>query len=223
MRPGWVKGVSLVLTISAMAHADSAITIVALGDSTTAGTPFFQSPLERPPEGAGDPEGQYSYWMMRRHPEWQVLNFGIAGQRTDEIYFRMDDALQMSPRFIVILAGVNDIYQNQSLRAAEDNLMHMYKKAKARGALPIAVTVLPMNEATPAQAQAIQKLNGWIRKAADKERIPLADLNKLLADPKNPDRLVDSPDGYPPDVGGYRKMGQALARLIEPFTTLGRH
>ena len=29
-------------------------TIVALGDSTTAGTPGFKSPLEAPPDGAGN-------------------------------------------------------------------------------------------------------------------------------------------------------------------------
>jgi len=34
------------------------ITIVALGDSTTAGTPGFKSPLEAPPAGEGDATSQ---------------------------------------------------------------------------------------------------------------------------------------------------------------------
>ena len=38
--------------------------IVALGDSTTAGTPGWRSPLESPPAGSGDAQSQYSYWLM---------------------------------------------------------------------------------------------------------------------------------------------------------------
>ena len=64
------------------------ITIVALGDSTTAGTPGFQSPLEAPPNGAGNVESQYAYWLMRAHPEWQVLNRGVNGERSDQIRAR---------------------------------------------------------------------------------------------------------------------------------------
>jgi hypothetical protein len=44
------------------------IRIVALGDSTTAGTPGFQSPLEAPPNGRGDETSQYAYWLMRAQP-----------------------------------------------------------------------------------------------------------------------------------------------------------
>ena len=50
--------------------------IVALGDSTTAGTPGFQSPLEAPPNGRGDETSQYAYWLMRAQPGWEVLNRG---------------------------------------------------------------------------------------------------------------------------------------------------
>ena len=59
------------------------IRIVALGDSTTAGTPGFQSALEVPPNGRGDETSQYAYWLMRAHPEWEVLNRGVNGERSD--------------------------------------------------------------------------------------------------------------------------------------------
>ena len=39
----------------------STIRIIALGDSTTAGTPGFLSPLEAPPNGRGDVTSQYVY------------------------------------------------------------------------------------------------------------------------------------------------------------------
>ena len=42
--------------------------IVAMGDSTTAGTPAFKSPREAPPKGSGDETSQYAYWLMKAHP-----------------------------------------------------------------------------------------------------------------------------------------------------------
>src|SRR4051812_50202776 len=65
------------------------ITIVALGDSTTAGTPAFKSPIEAPPNGSGNVESQYAYWLMQTHPEWQVLNRGVNGEGSDQICSRV--------------------------------------------------------------------------------------------------------------------------------------
>src|SRR5438093_13752620 len=87
----------------------SPVTIVGLGDSTTAGTPGFESPLEAPPDGRGDVESQYTYWMMKLHPEWLVLNRGINGQRSDEIRERLErDVLREECDYAIILACVTD-------------------------------------------------------------------------------------------------------------------
>ena len=58
--------------------------IVAMGDSTTAGTPAFKSPREAPPKGNGDETSQYAYWLMKAHPDWDVVNQGINAQRSDQ-------------------------------------------------------------------------------------------------------------------------------------------
>ena len=44
------------------------MTIVALGDSTTAGTPGWKTPVEAPPDGKGNEKSQYAYWLMQSHP-----------------------------------------------------------------------------------------------------------------------------------------------------------
>ena len=208
---------------AAFAWPASRVRIAALGDSTTAGAPHFLSPLEAPPDGKGDPESQYAYWMMRRHPDWEVINDGISGQRSDQIALRLEDALKAGPQMVIILAGVNDIVQGVPLRETEERLLWMYRRAKAMTVVPVAATVLPYDQATPEQAQEIRRLNAWIRKTSDKERIPLADLNRALADPQHPDRLIGSDDGIHPDVGGYRTMGEALADTVQPLTDIGRH
>lgn len=194
---------------------DRPITIVALGDSTTAGTPFFQSPLETPPDGEGDPQGQYAYWIMHQHPQWKVLNYGIKGETSDQIHLRMNDALAAAPRYIIILAGANDIYQGFPLQQLSRNLLLMYREAKAHSVMPIAVTVLPFDTANAHQRKQIRELNAWIKTASDKENIPFADLFSAVEDPKNPDHLNGSPDGIHPDIGGYRKMGLILSKVIE--------
>src|SRR5262245_14539296 len=69
-------------------HLMAAVVIVALGDSTTAGTPGFKSPLEAPPNGAGNAESQYAYWLEKTNPDWKVLSRGVNGERSDQIRAR---------------------------------------------------------------------------------------------------------------------------------------
>src|SRR6266545_5112304 len=98
-----------VVRSSAMSHA-SGTTIVALGDSTTAGTPGFMSPIESPPDGAGNVESQYAHWLMQAHADWRVLNRGVNGERSDQIRARFErDVLRARPDAVVIVAGVNDV------------------------------------------------------------------------------------------------------------------
>ncbi len=191
--------------------------IVGLGDSTTAGTPGFLSPLEAPPNGRGNPESQYAHWMMKAHPEWIVLNRGINGQRSDEILARFQrDVIEEAPDYVIILAGVNDIYQGMLLDAIKRNLLDMYQQAIKANILPVAATVLPYNTASLPESEAIRELNHWVQEtAAGHLGFLFCDTNKAVANPTNPDRLRSSPDGLHPDVSGYRRMGEALAQTIE--------
>jgi len=212
-----IAGMTTLLIFQSTWASEHNTLIVAIGDSTTAGTPFFRSPLESPPEGEGDPEGQFTYWMMRRRPQWNVLNYGIKGETSGQIRGRLHDALKLQPRCIIILAGANDVSRGFPLSAIANNLLAMYKEAEGQNVLPVAATVLPYNRTSPDQAKAIKALNAWIKKASDRLHIPIADLNAAVRDPENADRLNGSPDDEHPDVGGYRKMGMTLIAAIDPI------
>lgn len=193
--------------------------IVGLGDSTTAGTPGFLSPLEAPPSGQGNPESQYAYWMVRAHRDWIVLNRGINGQRSDEILARFErDVIEETPDYVIILAGVNDVYQGIPLESIKNNLLAMYRKAIAVGITPVAATVLPYDTASESESKAIRELNSWIEGTAKRLGIAFCDTNRAVADPGNPGRLRSSPEGLHPDVSGYRSMGEALAHAVEQRT-----
>lgn len=58
-----------------MPSLDSTV-VAALGDSTTAGTPLFKSPVEAPPDGEGDAAAPFPAWLELAHPEWDVRNRG---------------------------------------------------------------------------------------------------------------------------------------------------
>ncbi|MGA2791526.1 MAG: GDSL-type esterase/lipase family protein [Candidatus Bathyarchaeia archaeon] len=193
-----------------------------MGDSTTAGTPGFLSPLEAPPTGRGNPESQYAYWMKKAHPEWTVLNRGINGQRSDEILARFErDVLSESPNYVVILGGVNDVYQGAPLGFTKKHLLTMYEKALAAKITAVAATVLPYNMASTRETGTISDLNNWIKNAANRLGILFCDTNLAVRDPRNKDRLLSTPDGLHPDVSGYCKMGQALAATIARKAKLG--
>src|SRR2546425_4819072 len=143
---------------------ERSVTIVGLGDSTTAGTPGFRSPLEAPPRGDGNPESQYEYWMTRSHPEWTVLNRGINGETSEEIRNRLGrDVLQIRPAYAIILAGVNDIFGRQTLETVERHLAAMYADVLDAGIVPVAATVLPYNIATAPAARGSPSLHDGVR------------------------------------------------------------
>src|SRR5213079_89870 len=99
------------------------VRIVAMGDSTTAGTPAFKSPREAPPRGSGDETSQYAYWLMNAHSEWEVINQGVNAQRSDVIAARFDDdVIKLDPDVVVIIAGVNDVYQGRPAQHVKDQL-----------------------------------------------------------------------------------------------------
>ena len=136
---------------------------------------------------------------------------------TTQIRARFQQALKPGPRYIIILAGVNDVYQGLPLKAVSDNLLFMYKEAQGKSIMPVAATVLPFDNASPMEARAIDLLNDWIKKAAEKMRMPVADLNAAVRAAQDPHKLNGSPDGLHPDVGGYRKMALTLIDTIDPI------
>lgn len=192
------------------------VRVVGIGDSTTAGTPGFMSPLEAPPDGKGDPESQYSYWMMKAHPEWEVLNRGVNGQTTRQMLARFErDVVSADPDVVVVLGGVNDIYGGSEAAHVERNLESMYGIAESSRILVVGATILPYNTAGLRERDAIRDVNAWVEASCGGARL-FCDTNAAVRDASDPHRLASSPDGLHPDARGYRRMGEAIA------ATLGR-
>jgi membrane dipeptidase len=186
--------------------------IVALGDSTTAGTPLFMSPIEAPPTGSGNEQSQFAYWLMQQQPEWSVLNRGVNGERSDQIAARFDrDVLGNGPAAVIIIAGVNDVYQGRPVDHVLAQLRGMYDRAAGAGIPVIAGSIVPYNTATAEQNRKMHEINAWIAAQAERDRNIIAvDTRQAVSAPGDGDRLSGSPDGLHPDVQGYRSMADAL-------------
>lgn len=211
----------LLLAAFTPVFGETEMTIVALGDSTTAGTPAFRSPVEDPPNGSGNEQSQYAYWIMKRHPEWQVLNRGVNGERSDEILARFEsDVLSFKPAVVIVLAGVNDLYQGYPAERVIRNLKSIYDKASEHNIKVMACTIIPYNGATPQVRERKKEVNEWIRKYSSEHGLGFCDTNRAVEHLDHPGNLSGTPDGLHPDVEGYRKMGEAVTDALEKWPAL---
>lgn len=193
------------------------VRIAALGDSTTAGTPAFQSPVEAPPSGKGNPTSQFAYWLERARPHWRVANKGVNGERIDQIAARFDrDVLGESPAVVIILAGVNDIYLGRPARDVIARLDTLYGRARAASLPVVAATILPYDTATAAQNAAMHEVNTWIAtQAASDPNVWFCDTRAAVGREGAPDMLESSTDGLHPSVAGYMAMATALLPVLD--------
>ncbi len=217
------------------------LTIVALGDSTTAGTPGFRSPVEAPPDGDGDVTSQFTWWLMRAEPAWRVLNRGVDGERTDEIAARFDRDVLSHLRRHAPTAGADPAHSaGPSERAASSScsrasttctrvetsttvqagLLAMFDRARGPAFPVVACSIIPFDTATAEQNARMHAINAWIRDTASATRgMAFCDTRAAVARPDDPDRLIDTPDGLHPTPAGYRRMADALLPVLRALAS----
>jgi lysophospholipase L1-like esterase len=182
-------------------------TVVAcLGDSITEGSPYWDSRRR-----TGDPEGQWEHWAGLLHPELELLNFGIYGERTDEIAARFEEAIDGAAALIV-QGGINDIAQRVPVDDAAANLQALVERGRSC-ALRVAVCdVLPWNNGWPEREEPIRALNALIHAFG----VPVLPFHDTLEDPAAPGRMKPewtNEDGDHPSIAGYRRLGESAFRL----------
>ena len=190
--------------------------IACLGDSITAGSPLWDpDPKVRGKIEDPDERSQWLWWAMRMHGEIELRNFGVHGERTDEIAKRFEQAIE-GVEAIVVQGGINDVVQGRPVEQAAANLAGMLHRARHKGLRVALVDVLPWNNGDSRAAGDIDKLNGLIRSIAEGQGVPLFPFHQTLADPARPSRMREdlTEDGDHPSVEGHRLLGE---RAFEPF------
>ena len=117
---------------------------------------------------------------------------------------------------MVIIAGVNDVYQGHSAASVQRELDVMYAAARAARIVVVAGSVIPYDTAGADENARMHAINDWIRAyaASHPDGVVFCDTRAAVAAPGQPDRLVSSPDGLHPSPEGYRLMAAALEPVI---------
>ncbi len=93
-----------------------------------------------------------------------MLNRGVNGERSDQILARFArDVIELTPAAVVIIAGVNDVYQGRTADHVTSELRTMYDRAAHAGIRVVAGTIVPYNTATADQNERMHRINAWIR------------------------------------------------------------
>ncbi len=203
--------------------AEDGITVAALGDSITSGSPGFDpDPEARSALGFGDDQrSQFEYWAHRADTALEFDNCGVFGERTDEIATRLDDCVTGAD-VIIVQGGINDIAQalaggpeaaTAAARQAVVNIDGMLTQAEDLGLEVYVTDVLPWNNGHPYADDAIAEINAGIEKVAKTHSVPVIHFHDALLDPGNAGLMAQdlTADGDHPSVEGYRMLGELVA------------
>jgi lysophospholipase L1-like esterase len=142
------------------------------------------------------------------------INRGISGQTTPQMLVRFrQDVIDLKPKVVVILAGVNDIAGNtgkETLEEIEGNLASMAELAAANHIRVVMCSVMPAFDfpwrlgLTPAPK--IIELNTWIKAYAAEKGHVYVDYHTAMKDERDGLPVTLSKDGVHPLPAGYAVM-----------------
>lgn len=162
------------------------------------------------------------YWNTQ-FPNNAFLNRGIAGQTTAQMLIRFKpDVINLNPKVVVILAGINDITGMMGQTTNEmiaDNISSMIDIAKANGVKVILSSVLPcysiVGRPDLHPAERVVKLNDWLRQYARHNDCMYLDYFTPLADKNNGLKKEYTDDGVHPNKIGYEIMAPLVKEAIQ--------
>ncbi|MHB8208928.1 MAG: SGNH/GDSL hydrolase family protein [Mucilaginibacter sp.] len=150
------------------------------------------------------------------------FNRGISGQTTGQMLVRFrEDVINLKPTVVVILAGVNDIAENNGPSKLEDvfgNIVSMAELAKANHIKVVLSSVLPALtipwRQTINAAPKVKELNEMLKAYADKNHIVYIDYFTAMVDDRGGLPLKFSKDGVHPTLEGYKVMEPLAEKAI---------
>lgn len=152
----------------------------------------------------------------------KYINRGIGGQTTSQMLIRFrPDVIDLKPKLVIILAGINDIAQNNGPIELKDifgNIVSMVDLAKANNIKVILSSILPANDFPWKKgmepAEKVIKLNSMLEKYAIENKIVFVNYYpKMVDSEKGLDKKYTN-DGVHPTLAGYKIMEPLLQEAI---------
>ncbi|MDE6871249.1 MAG: acylhydrolase [Bacteroidales bacterium] len=148
---------------------------------------------------------------------------GISGQTTSEMLVRFRrDVIDLHPRYVVIMAGTNDIAMNNGHIELENvlgNIISMCELAKANKIKPILCSVLPSTSfgwrpEAGNPSEKIIKLNSMIEEYSRSAHIKYVDYHSALKDENNGLPQKYAPDNVHPNKDAYKIMESIILKYL---------
>lgn len=200
LRPMICAGMMASLMISATVASSRPITIVAFGDSLTAGygvntSESFPAQLQMALEAKGH--------------KVTVTNAGVSGDTTSGGLERLDWSLDPKPDAVIMELGANDALRGIDTKVPQENLDKMLADLKAKG-IPVLLT-------------GMKALNNWGDDYAKKFNAIFPDLAKKYDVPLYPfflegvalDPSFTQPDGLHPTAKGVAEIVKRILPDVE--------
>lgn len=155
----------------------------------------------------------------------RFIGRGIGGQTTTQMLVRFRaDVINLQPKAVVILAGTNDIAQNNGYIAPENilgNIISMAELAKVNNIDVVLCSILPAYEYGWRKglepADKIIALNKMIKAYADQNNLTYVDYHSALKDERNGLPEKYSKDGVHPTMEGYKIMESMILKALEKY------
>ncbi len=168
------------------------------------------------------------FWQRQGADVWasrfgnlSTFNFGIAGDRTQQVLWRLmqGQAEGIRPKLIVLMIGTNNLSANTVEQIAEGvkAVVSEYQK-RCPGAVILLQGILPRGEkpSDPLRAK-INSINQIIAGLNDGKKVVYIDFGNRLLEPDGTLTRAVMPDFLHPSPKGYEIWADAIAPLIEQY------
>jgi lysophospholipase L1-like esterase len=167
-------------------------------------------------------------WKLDEYfPGKPYINRGISGQTTPQMLVRFrQDAIDLQPKVIVILAGTNDIAGNTGPMRLEDieaNYASMAELARAHDIHVVFSSVLPVHNYTTRSQdlfaqrppEKILELIRWLKAYCNANHYIYLDYFSAMVNDQGLLKRELADDGLHPNVAGYKLMAPLAEAAIE--------
>lgn len=185
-----------------------------------------------PPPERGEPRVVFmgdsitDIWKLDEYfPGKPYINRGISGQTTPQMLIRFrPDVIELKPRAVLILAGMNDIAGHtgpMTPEMIEDNYASMADLAKANGIKVIFASVLPIHDYGRTKVserrppEQILKLNEWLKSYCKTRGHIYLDYFSKMVDDTGMLKAELANDGLHPNAEGYKIMAPLAESAIQ--------
>jgi acyl-CoA thioesterase I len=207
---GFRNGLAVTFLLGSMAVAEP-VTLVALGDSLTAGYGLADQSQGLVP--------QLQSWLQARGDDVVLQNAGVSGDTTAGALARIDWALGPDANGLIVILGGNDLLRGIDPASSRASLEGILKAAKSRD-LP--VLLVAMKAPTNFGPEYKTSFDGIYADLANQYDAVLADdffagLRSAGADPADPASLAAymQADGIHPNPEGVKLIVDGLGPKVE--------